>query len=62
MVAAEAQQVERAIELQARANEIILQTLKNTALMAGAFAAREQEARGETGEAWADVKARLNLV
>ena len=62
MVAHEAQEVERAIELQTRANEIVIRTLRNKALMVGAFASREQESKGETGEPWADVKARLGLV
>ena len=59
---AKPKEVEEAIQLQERSNAIVMAALNDDEFMKGVIAASQQEAAGEQGEPWPQVKARLGIV
>ena len=55
-------EVQEAIELQKRANEIVLAALADDQFMKGVLEAQRLESSGGGGESWTQIKARLGLV
>lgn len=60
-MASEAEILKEAIEVENHAHAVVLAALNDADFMRGVLQAQEQEVKGQPGEAWSSVKARLGI-